>query len=179
MSNHHKNRDFNEILDYNVSTRELLYIHNYFENKCFNCGSKKDLTVDHHYPLEKGYSLKNFDGTLNAVLLCKKCNQKKSNKLPEKFYTKEQLKILEEKFKIKKPITKALNLKTLIEMKEKVRFSYLGKIYIGIPNRIFSDDSIEFGKKPDKFLEVILEKDILVFPLKNIEILVGAKDENS
>ena len=90
-----------------------------------------------------------------------------------------QLKILEEKFNIKKPIAKALNLKTLIEMKEKVRFSYLGKIYIGIPNRIFSDDSIEFGKKPDKFLEVILEKDILVFPLKNIEILVGAKDENS
>ena len=32
MNNHHKNRNFNEALDYNVSTRELLHVHNLFEN---------------------------------------------------------------------------------------------------------------------------------------------------
>lgn len=60
---------------------------NAFENKCFNCGSKEKLCIDHHKPISKGFAL-----TLkNAVLLCNICNIKKSNKMPEEFYDKEKL----------------------------------------------------------------------------------------
>lgn len=58
-----------------------------FNNKCFNCGNKKQLQVDHHKPLSAGYKL-----TLkNAVILCKSCNCRKHNKMPKQFYNKEQL----------------------------------------------------------------------------------------
>lgn len=50
-------------------------------------------------PLSLGYGLKNIN-KYNAVLLCKKCNNKKSNFLPTKFYTSSQLKILETTYNI-------------------------------------------------------------------------------
>ncbi|UUV17762.1 HNH endonuclease [Fusobacteria bacterium ZRK30] len=65
-----------------------------FEHRCFNCGSKKNLQIDHHMPLSLGYGLKIGD-MYNAVLLCKRCNNQKSSLLPTKFYTPSQLKILE------------------------------------------------------------------------------------
>lgn len=71
----------------NYSIEDEKYTRKLFENKCFKCSSTKDLYIDHNYPLSKGFPLtKN-----NAVLLCIKCNSAKNNKLPEEFYTQEQL----------------------------------------------------------------------------------------
>ena len=53
-----------------------------FDNKCFKCGSKDQLHIDHHRPLVKGYAL-SLD---NAVVLCEFCNKSKGTKDPEKFY---------------------------------------------------------------------------------------------
>jgi 5-methylcytosine-specific restriction endonuclease McrA len=54
-----------------------------FNYKCYNCKSNEDLTIDHHYPLSKGYPL-----TLtNAVVLCRSCNSSKGNKDPKDFYS--------------------------------------------------------------------------------------------
>jgi len=69
-----------------TATDELL-IKSRFDNQCFNCGSTEHLNIDHHYPLSKGFAL-----TINnAVLLCKSCNCSKGPKLPEDFYTSEQI----------------------------------------------------------------------------------------
>lgn len=62
-----------------------------FGNLCFNCNSSDRLEIDHHYPLSIGFPLT----TDNAVLLCKSCNTSKGNKMPEVFYTKEQIDRLE------------------------------------------------------------------------------------
>lgn len=53
---------------------------------CYNCGVDTRLQVDHHYPLSAGHRLT----PQNAVLLCKKCNLKKSNKDPRQFYLPSQ-----------------------------------------------------------------------------------------
>jgi 5-methylcytosine-specific restriction endonuclease McrA len=58
-----------------------------FGGKCFNCGGKNRLCIDHNYPLSRGYALT----ILNAVVLCKICNSKKHAKLPEEFYSIEKL----------------------------------------------------------------------------------------
>jgi 5-methylcytosine-specific restriction endonuclease McrA len=74
-------------LDMQFTNKDAKLIRERFEYKCFNCGSKEKLEIDHHYPLSRGHGL-----TLsNAVLLCKFCNSSKGNKMPEKFYTQEQL----------------------------------------------------------------------------------------
>jgi 5-methylcytosine-specific restriction endonuclease McrA len=62
-------------------TREL------FNNQCFNCGSTKDLVIDHVYPLSKGYALTRK----NACILCDTCNKSKTDHMPEDFYTHEKL----------------------------------------------------------------------------------------
>ena len=67
-----------------------------FGEKCFNCGSTLQLEVDHHIPLSKGEILSNK----NAVLLCKLCNIKKSNKLPNIFYSYDQIRELFIKYNI-------------------------------------------------------------------------------
>jgi 5-methylcytosine-specific restriction endonuclease McrA len=58
-----------------------------FNSQCFNCGSKKNLCIDHHKPLSKGNALTRK----NAVLLCNSCNCSKQDKLPEEFYCKEKI----------------------------------------------------------------------------------------
>lgn len=68
-----------------------------FGNKCFNCSTIKDLTLDHHVPLNAGGML----NVHNVVILCRSCNGKKSDFLPEDWYTQDKLKILKTiKFKI-------------------------------------------------------------------------------
>lgn len=62
-----------------------------FSNLCFKCKTGKSLTLDHHYPLSKGYPL----SIENAVILCKSCNSSKSVKLPYEFYTKDELNSVE------------------------------------------------------------------------------------
>lgn len=79
--------EFREIFS-SRQKRELLEI---FNNKCFNCGSDKMLTVDHHLPFSKGGRLTKS----NSVILCRSCNSSKNAKHPALFYTKEQLKELE------------------------------------------------------------------------------------
>jgi len=61
-----------------------------FNNRCFNCGSNKNLTIDHHRPISKGNPLT----LINAVVLCQSCNSSKSDKDPKEFYTRRQLKKL-------------------------------------------------------------------------------------
>jgi 5-methylcytosine-specific restriction endonuclease McrA len=67
-----------------------------FENKCFHCGEKEKLALDHFYPLSKGFPLTED----NCVILCKSCNSSKCNKDPRDFFSSEQINILKEKFKI-------------------------------------------------------------------------------
>ncbi len=84
--------------DKSLSTYEMKKVKLKFNEKCFNCGDKKSLEFDHHYPLSLGNPL-----TLsNAVLLCKSCNSSKSNKLPESFYSPEQLTDLQLNYGISK-----------------------------------------------------------------------------
>jgi len=64
-----------------------------FKYKCFNCGSKEKLHIDHHKPLIEGNALR-LD---NAVVLCGICNSSKGTKSPEEFYGKDICKILDEK----------------------------------------------------------------------------------
>ena len=61
-----------------------------FNNECFNCGCKENLTIDHHKPLSKGFPL----SRLNAVVLCKSCNSSKHDKSPEEFYLFPNLNLL-------------------------------------------------------------------------------------
>lgn len=72
------------------------YTFKIFENKCFNCGNPKQLEIDHHKPLSKGFGL----SRTNAVILCRKCNSSKGIRNPEEFYTKEQIQLLEESYNI-------------------------------------------------------------------------------
>ena len=76
-----------------------------FNNKCFNCGMKDNLSIDHNYPLSRGYGL-----TIgNAVLLCRSCNSSKKDILPKNFYSKNKLKTLRIKLnKAKKLLKKSI-----------------------------------------------------------------------
>lgn len=62
-----------------------------FKNKCFKCGSKENLSIDHHVPFSRG-GLLIFS---NCVLLCKSCNSSKNAKMPNDYYTKEEILKLE------------------------------------------------------------------------------------
>lgn len=58
-----------------------------FGKQCFRCESDDDITIDHHYCLNKGNAL-----TIeNAVPLCRSCNSRKKCKDPKDFYTNEEL----------------------------------------------------------------------------------------
>ncbi len=67
-----------------------------FKYRCFNCESEENLEFDHHLPLSKGYSLKSKETGSNTVVLCRRCNRAKGNKLPEEYYSREKLRKLEE-----------------------------------------------------------------------------------
>jgi len=94
-----KRYERHKIIDSNFTYADSQWIKHLFGHRCFNCGSKKNLQIDHHMPLSLGYGLKT-DEKYNAVLLCKSCNNQKSSLLPTKFYTSSQLKILETAYDI-------------------------------------------------------------------------------
>lgn len=75
----------NDKLPNNIITK----IKSIFQNKCFKCSSNNKLSIDHFYPLSKGYGL--LKPKFNACLLCMNCNSKKYNRLPEEFFTKEEI----------------------------------------------------------------------------------------
>ncbi len=95
-----KRYETHKIIDSNFTYSDNKWIRNLFNHECFNCGSKKNLQIDHHMPLSMGYGLK-IGEDYNAVLLCKKCNNKKSNLHPIKFYTPSQLRDLEMTYHIR------------------------------------------------------------------------------
>lgn len=92
LANNAKRRAKKLSLDEQVDRAFRRFIKLKFNNTCFNCGSTKKLSLDHHKPLSKGHVLVES----NCVLLCRSCNSKKRDKDPENFYTKDQLKTLRE-----------------------------------------------------------------------------------
>jgi 5-methylcytosine-specific restriction endonuclease McrA len=73
-----------------------------FEYKCANCGMddkehyekfEQLLPIDHFKPLSKGYGL----SPTNAILLCRNCNSRKSDKTPADFFSKEKLMEIKER----------------------------------------------------------------------------------
>ena len=82
-----RRRDRQRGVDTYLSIKILNDIRSRFNHQCFNCGASDKLEIDHHMPLSLGYGLT----PQNAVLLCGICNNKKSNRLPEEFYTAEQI----------------------------------------------------------------------------------------
>lgn len=87
-----RRRDMERGIDVLLTSHELSEIYRRFNNQCFNCRATERLEIDHHKPLSLGHGLTIH----NAVLLCGTCNNAKSNKLPEQFYTTEQLLRLEQ-----------------------------------------------------------------------------------
>lgn len=62
-------------------------IYDVCQNECLLCGTNDNLSIDHFYPISKGFAL----SIGNAIILCRSCNSKKGNKLPEQFFTKDFL----------------------------------------------------------------------------------------
>lgn len=62
-----------------------------FGNACFKCGSPGPLVIDHHVPIGLGGRL--VPG--NLVSLCKRCNDSKQDKPPERFYSADELERLQ------------------------------------------------------------------------------------
>lgn len=82
-----RRRDKKAMLDMSLTQADVQSLRSVFNHQCFNCGSTEYLELDHHRPLSRGYGLTHC----NVVLLCKSCNSSKGNKMPEEYYTAEQL----------------------------------------------------------------------------------------
>ena len=80
-------RDLKQRLDHNYTFQDERLTKLVFSDLCFNCNSSNLLEIDHHYPLSHGFGL----SVSNAVLLCRSCNASKNNRLPEDFYTADQI----------------------------------------------------------------------------------------
>ena len=172
----HKRSDRNRLKDFDFSKEDRKIIFKKFEYKCFNCGSKRKLTIDHHYPLEKGYGLKKTDGTYNAVLLCSKCNMKKSNKMPEFFYSSEQIEILQNVYGIKKLEQESFDIYNLKDEKALIDFEYLGKKYRGNIENILEEEIKLMGVKNKIYIEIAINDENLIFPLKGIKNIQKIKN---
>lgn len=84
---------------YQLSALERHYKAKFFDvfgNRCFKCGAVElppqrgkmpVLCVDHHVPMALGGHLEPG----NLVVLCRRCNELKLDRLPEDFYTSEEL----------------------------------------------------------------------------------------
>lgn len=71
----------------NYTFKEELITKTIFCYCCFNCKRTNHLEIDHNIALING-GTNEID---NMVVLCRFCNASKSNKMPEQFYTTEQL----------------------------------------------------------------------------------------
>lgn len=158
-----RREELKKLLDSNFTKEDKKYLFKLFENKCYKCGSKNHLEVDHHVPLTIAYPLKE-NKKYNSVILCKNCNRKKADSLPQEFYTKQELKILENKYNIKSHIDidtdrikkinkiliseKLLLLRKAIENKTSVSFIYIEMS----ENKVFHDKQF-IQAKPIKIYE--------------------------
>jgi 5-methylcytosine-specific restriction endonuclease McrA len=77
-----RRRELRKQLDSTYTTSDLLHTQNLFNQKCAVCNTVDNLQLDHWLPLSKGNGLTRT----NAVLLCSRCNRKKSNQLPESVF---------------------------------------------------------------------------------------------
>jgi len=82
-----KRRAIKRCVDENYLVVDEKLTYKLFDNKCFNCDSVDNLTIDHNLCLSSGNALT----IQNAVLLCRSCNSRKGSKLPEEFYSLKQL----------------------------------------------------------------------------------------
>lgn len=101
-----------------VSADFVERVYRKFDHKCFNCGSASRLSVDHHYPLSLGYALVES----NAVVLCVLCNSRKKAKLPEQFYSDEQISELSSKYGVMKQSDDIVRATTVAKVRENVVF---------------------------------------------------------
>ena len=60
---------------------------NLFDNKCFNCGCKNKLSIDHLFPRSEYNEI----SSKNAVVLCEKCNSIKGSRMPWEFFSIEKI----------------------------------------------------------------------------------------
>lgn len=86
----HRRRERQQNVDAMFSIDNAIAVYARFNYQCFVCSSRNKLSIDHHRPLVRGYALTEE----NAVLLCVSCNSRKGIKMPEEFYSKEQLEFL-------------------------------------------------------------------------------------
>ena len=93
-----RRRDRSVMVNENITKSLINLVYNKFNSQCFKCHSAKRLSIDHHYPLSLGNPL----SINNAVLLCGSCNSSKGNRLPESFYSPEQLTDLQLNYGISK-----------------------------------------------------------------------------
>jgi 5-methylcytosine-specific restriction endonuclease McrA len=95
-----KRRELKDMNDFHFLKEHEDLVFSLFGFKCFKCGKDDILCLDHHVPLSKGGKL--ILG--NVSVLCGSCNTSKKDKMPEKYYTKDELyelNILLEKQKIR------------------------------------------------------------------------------
>ena len=96
-------------------------------------------------------------------------NKKKSNKMPEDFYTTNQLQILSQKYGIGKDILeKSLDINKLVSEKSFVEFIYLGKNYRGQTLNILTEETELLGVKNKNYLELDIEGEKNAFLLSEI-----------
>ncbi len=90
-----KRKELEIFLEDKLTPEEKNKLYENFKNRCFKCGSRNRLSIDHHLPLSKGYPLNDKKAGLNAVVLCERCNREKGDALPQKYYKREKLQELE------------------------------------------------------------------------------------
>lgn len=93
-----KRRQMKKKIFESLSKKTIQEIYLKFNYKCYVCNNKNDLCLDHHYPLKLGNPLT----VNNGVILCKSCNSIKRDRLPESFYSPEQLTDLQLNYGISK-----------------------------------------------------------------------------
>jgi DNA topoisomerase IA len=127
----------------------------------------------------------------NAVVLCKKCNNKKSNRLPQYFYKEKELYELWEKYGIvtdynimsinKENIEKEYEKMNKIYSGEvRVTFDYMGKKVEGLLLGIVSPNEVEFNRKREKYLEVVEGNEVNLYKMVNVKRLyIKGEKENA
>lgn len=92
-----RRRDFKKLY-MQLWTKDKDFLLKRLYTSCILCGSQERLCVDHVWPLSKGFGL----SERNAVILCNKCNAKKSNKTLKELPVYVSLKILEKVIEFQK-----------------------------------------------------------------------------